>query len=76
MVGVSISTKTSIEGCVTKFIKIHTAVTATKLSETKQMLIMFKEGINDTANTKGSTDGQTWRRLKRIAIVVFENMLA
>ena len=34
MVGVSISTKTSIKGCVTKFIRIHTAVTATKLSET------------------------------------------
>ena len=34
MVGVSISTKTSIKGRVKKFIGIHTAVTATKLSET------------------------------------------
>ena len=34
MVGVSILTKTSIKGRVKKFIRIHTAVTATKLSET------------------------------------------
>ena len=34
MVGVSILIKTSIKGRVKKFIRIHTAVTATKLSET------------------------------------------
>ena len=34
MVGVSILTKTSIKGRVKKFIRIHTAITATKLSET------------------------------------------
>ena len=27
----------------------------------------------NTANTKGFMDGQTWRRLKRIIIVVFQN---
>ena len=27
--------------------------------------------MNDTENTKKGTDGQTWTRLKRIAIVVF-----
>ena len=32
--------------------------------------------MNNTASTKGDTDGQTWRRLKRIAVVVFENLLA
>ena len=36
----------------------------------------LKEDINNTANTKGDTDGKTWRRLKRIAIVVFENLSA
>ena len=60
-----------------KFIKIQTVETATKLSETlKELLKMLKEGINYPANTKGSTDAQTWRRLKRIAIVVFEKLLA
>ena len=29
---------------------------------------MNMDCINNTANTKGETDGQTWRRLKRIAI--------
>ena len=37
---------------------------------------MLKEGINYTANTKAGTDGQSWRRLLQIAIVVFENLLA
>ena len=37
---------------------------------------MLKEGINDKTNTKGNTDGKTQRRLKRIAIVAFENLLA
>ena len=37
---------------------------------------MLKEGINDKTNRKGNTDGKTQRRLKRIAIVVFENLLA
>ena len=36
----------------------------------------FKKGINNKANTNGGTDGQTWRRLKRIANAVFENLLA
>lgn len=51
--------------------------TATKLTKTwKLSLETSKEGMNNTANVKGSTDGQTWRRLKRIAIVMFENLLA
>ena len=29
---------------------------------------MLKEGINKTANIKGSTDGQTWRRMQRIQL--------
>ena len=34
----------------------------------KKLLKTWKEGINyNTANTKGGTDGQTWRRLKRIS---------
>ena len=35
---------------------------------------IIKEAINNTANTKEGTDGQT-RRLKRITIVVFVNLL-
>ena len=35
-----------------------------------------KRGINNTAITKEGTDRQTWRRLKRIAIAVFQNLLA
>ena len=30
-----------------------------------------KKGVNNTANAKESTAGQTWRRLKRIEIVFF-----
>ena len=30
-----------------------------------------KKGVNNTANAKESTEGQTWRRLKRIEIVFF-----
>ena len=38
---------------------------------------MKKKGINNITNGKGGlADGQTWRRLKRFAIVVFENLLA
>ena len=33
-----------------------------------------KEAINNTANSKGDTDGQTWG--KTDYIVVFENFLA
>ena len=32
-----------------------------------------KTRYENTANTKGFMDGQTWRRLKRIIIVVFQN---
>ena len=35
-----------------------------------------KKGINNTAITKEGTDRQTWRRLKRIAIAVFQKLLA
>lgn len=31
--------------------------------------------INVTANTKQAMDGQTWGKLNRIALVVFENLL-
>ena len=31
---------------------------------------------NVVATTKGDTDRKTWRRLKRITIVIFENLLA
>ena len=34
---------------------------------------MFQEGSNNTTNTKRIADGQTWRKLKRIAFVV-ENL--
>ena len=37
---------------------------------------MKKKGINNTAITKEGTDRQTLRRLKRIAIAVFQNLLA
>lgn len=37
----------------------------------------FKEGLDNTANRKGGTDGQIWKGLKRIVqIVVSENLLA
>ena len=37
----------------------------------KKTLKTLKEGINNIAITKEGTDAQRWRRLKRIAIVVF-----
>lgn len=37
---------------------------------------MQKDGMKNTANLKEDRDRQTWRRLKRIAIAVFENSLA
>ena len=53
------------------------AGTATKLRETSKLqLKTWKEVINDTTDTKGEVDGQTWRRLKRIEVVVFGNLLA
>jgi len=40
----------------------------------KKKLKTLKEGINNTANTKLlGTGGQTWRSLKRIGLVGFEN---
>ena len=36
-----------------------------------------KTGINyNNANTEAGTDGQTWRRLKQISIVVFVNLFS
>ena len=35
---------------------------------------MWKEGVTNIANSEGETDEQIWRRLKRIAIVVFDNL--
>ena len=37
----------------------------------KTVLKTVKEGINNTANTKGGMDGQTFRRLKQIAVMFF-----
>ena len=52
--------------------KILTLGTASRLSKTqKEPLKTLKEGKNNAANTKGGTDGQTSRRLKRIAVVGF-----
>jgi len=34
---------------------------------------MKREGITNTANTKGDKGGQISRRLKRVASMVFEN---
>ena len=48
--------------------KIQTVETATKLSETKITAQNLKKDIDNTANTKVETDGQTWRRLKRIVM--------
>ena len=47
--------------------KIQTVRYATKLSET------LKEGTSNKANVKEGSDGQSLRRLKRIAILGFEN---
>ena len=48
------------------------------MSETwKKRLKTLKEGINHIiVNTIVRTDGQTWRKLTRIKIVSFENLLA
>ena len=35
----------------------------------------LEEGTNDTANAKGNPNGQTRKRLKLVAIVVFKNLL-
>ena len=50
---------------------------ATKFSETLKLpLKNLKQGINYTVNATGAgTDEQTRTRLKKIAIVVFENSL-
>ena len=37
----------------------------------KTVLKTVKEGINNTANTKGGMDGQTFRRLKQIVVMFF-----
>ena len=37
----------------------------------KTVLKTVKEGINNTANTKGGKDGQTFRRLKQIVVMFF-----
>ena len=56
----------------TKFIIVLREETATKQSETlNNGSKKLEEGINDTANIKGGTDGQTSRRLKRTETVVF-----
>ena len=53
-----------------KFIKIQAMVTATKLSETVKIAThKIIEGMNNTANMKESTDGQTWRRLQWFEII-------
>ena len=63
--------------CVTKFIQISTVGNVNKLSETKkkQLKTLKKVWLTQQILKKG-TDGQTWRRLKRIKIVVLENLLA
>ena len=48
--------------------KIQTLRSSTKLSETKITAQNMKEGVDNTANTKWETEGQTWRRLKRIVM--------
>ena len=65
-----------LRSCVTKFDKIHSLGTASKLSETKKKpLKTSKKGINNKENTKVRTDGPTWGRLKRIKIVGFWNLV-
>ena len=41
-----------------------------------QTLKKKKEGVNNTTIRKGDTDGQTWRRLKWVAIFCFKNLSA
>ena len=48
---------------------LSVSVTSIKITTFNQQL---ENGINDTANTTGSTNKQTGRRLKRIAVVVFK----
>ena len=49
----------------------------TKLRKTYKLLLKtFKPVVNNTAYTKEVTDGQIVRRLRRIAIVFLENLLA
>ena len=64
-----------LRSCVTKFGKMQSLGTASKLSETKKSLKTSKEGINNKENTKVRTDGPTWGRLKRIKIVGFWNLV-
>lgn len=63
---------------ITKFMKIQTAGTTTKLSVNieKWTLKTLKEGTSRFANAKEVTDGQIGRRLKRIAVVSLKNLLA
>ena len=42
----------------------------------KKPLKTLKEGLNNTTETTDATDGENWRRLKRIEIRVFENCSA
>ena len=37
---------------------------------------MLKEGLDNTANQKKAQMDKSWRKLKRIAMVVFENLFA
>ena len=57
-----------------KFIKIQT-IWVNWVKQWSHRLKKLEEGTNDTANTKGNPDGQTWRMTQRIAIVVFKNVL-
>ena len=57
-----------------KFIKIQTNW-VNWVKRWSHRLKKLEEGINDTANTKGNPNVQTWTTLKRIAIVVFKNLL-
>jgi len=51
--------------------KIQTVRNATKLGET--LKITPQEGTSNKANVKEGSHGQSLRRLKRIAILGFEN---
>ena len=61
--------------CATKLIKIQTVATATKLIERQKYLLRtWKEGVKNIGNTKRETDRKTWRWLKWIANVLFDNL--
>ena len=61
---------------VTKFIKIQTWELPPNWLNTKRTPLKTLEEVMDSkANAKVSTDGQTGRRLKRIAILVLEILL-